>query len=142
MEILNIILAVLLIGMSIALIVFVLFQTGGRSNRLSQAISGGSPENYTGKNKQRSKDKQLARVTTILAIIFAVIVIVFTLVVQYQLNKADQPEDTSAVTTADTAEATGTETEGEATGADTTTEAVTETEPETTTEPEDTNETT
>ncbi|MBO4423188.1 MAG: preprotein translocase subunit SecG, partial [Clostridia bacterium] len=99
MEILNIILAVLLIGMSIALIVFVLFQTGGRSNRLSQAISGGSPENYTGKNKQRSKDKQLARVTTILAIIFAVIVIVFTLVVQYQLNKADQPEDTSAVTT-------------------------------------------
>ena len=61
MEILNIILAILLIVLAIALIVFVLFQTGGRSNKLSQAISGGSPENYTGKNKQRSKDKNSPR---------------------------------------------------------------------------------
>ncbi|MBR6922778.1 MAG: preprotein translocase subunit SecG, partial [Clostridia bacterium] len=87
MEILNIILAVLLILLAIALIVFVLFQTGGQSNRkLSQVISGGSPENYTGKNKQRSKDKKLAKVTTIIAIVFAVLVIVFALIMNYQHN--------------------------------------------------------
>ena len=88
MEILNIILAVLLILLAIALIVFVLFQTGGRSNKLSQAISGGSPDNYTGKNKQRSKDKKLAKITTVIAIVFAIVVIVFALIMNYQHNNS------------------------------------------------------
>ena len=134
MQILNIILAILLIGLAIALIVFVLFQTGGRSNKLSQAISGGSPDNYTGKNKQRSKDKKLSKITTYIAIAFAVVVIAFALIMNYQHNHSAASTDTT------TTEATETETEATteaATEAETTTEAATEaetTEAEATTE--------
>lgn len=118
MEVLNIILAVLLIALAIALIVFVLFQTGGRSNKLSQAISGGSPENYTGKNKQRSKDKKLAKVTTVLAITFAVVVIIFALLMNYQHNHPSKDGGTTTeaeVTTVadETTEAEAVTTEGE-----------------------------
>ena len=126
MQILNIILAILLIGLAIALIVFVLFQTGGRSNKLSQAISGGSPDNYTGKNKQRSKDKKLSKITTFISIAFAVVVIVFALIMNYQHNHPATSTDTTtaAATEAETTTEAATEaaTEAEATEA-TTTEA-------------------
>ncbi len=131
MQILNIILAILLIALAIALIVFVLFQTGGRSNKLSQAISGGSPDNYTGKNKQRSKDKKLSKITTYIAIAFAVVVIAFALIMNYQHNHPASSADTTteAVTTTTEAVTTTAETEttaAEATNAETTAEAATE----------------
>ena len=133
MQILNIILAILLIGLAIALIVFVLFQTGGRSNKLSQAISGGSPDNYTGKNKQRSKDKKLSKITTYIAIAFAVVVIAFALIMNYQHNHpaastdtttaAATEAETAAETEATTEATTEAATEAEATEAEATTEA-------------------
>ena len=129
MQILNIILAILLIALAIALIVFVLFQTGGRSNKLSQAISGGSPDNYTGKNKQRSKDKKLSKITTYIAIAFAVVVIAFALIMNYQHNHPASSADTTteAVTTTAESETTAAEaTNAEATSAETTAEAATE----------------
>ena len=137
MEILNIILAILLIVLAIALIVFVLFQTGGRSNKLSQAISGGSPENYTGKNKQRSKDKKLAKITTVIAIAFAIVVIVFWLLMTYQSKHPKTSTDTTPETTA--AEVTDTETDA-TTEADVTTEADATTEADVTTEADATTE--
>ena len=121
MQILNIILAILLIALAIALIIFVLFQTGGRSNKLSQAISGGSPDNYTGKNKQRSKDKKLSKITPYIASAFAVIVIAFALIMNYQYNHPATSTDT-------TTEAAATEAETEAETAAETAEATTEAE--------------
>ncbi len=130
MEVLNIILAVLLVVMAIALIVFVLFQTGGRSNKLSQAISGGSPDNYSGKNKQRSKDKKLSRITTYVSIAFAVLVIVFALIMNYQHNHPKSAAETTteaAVTTVDeTGAETAAETTAEATEAETAAETTAE----------------
>ena len=131
MQILNIILAILLIALAIALIVFVLFQTGGRSNKLSQAISGGSPDNYTGKNKQRSKDKKLSKITTYIAIAFAVVVIAFALIMNYQHNHPASSADTTTEAVTTTTEAVTTTAEPEttaavATNAETTAEATTE----------------
>ena len=131
MQILNIILAILLIALAIALIVFVLFQTGGRSNKLSQAISGGSPDNYTGKNKQRSKDKKLSKITTYIAIAFAVVVIAFALIMNDQHNHPASSADTTTEAVTTTTEAVTTTAEPEttaavATNAETTAEATTE----------------
>lgn len=114
-------LSILLVALAIALIVFVLFQTGGRSNKLSQAISGGSPDNYSGKNKQRSKDKKYAKITTVIAIVFAIVVVAFAMVMNYQYNQAGKEEETTTAeavvddTEADTAAESGAETEVEAT---------------------------
>ena len=95
----DIVLAVLLVLLAIALIVFVLFQNGGRSNKLSQSISGGSPENYTGKNKQRAQDKKYARVTTIIAIVFAILVIVFAIIINHRYNNPSTPAESTAAQT-------------------------------------------
>lgn len=130
----DIVLAVLIVLLAIGLIVFVLFQTGGRSNKLSQSISGGSPENYTGKNKQRAKDKKYARVTTIIAILFSVLVIVFAVVINNKYKAAQNPAASTAAQTAAPSEDTNaadteageTETKASETPTEAATEAVTE----------------
>ena len=112
----DIVLAVLLVLLAIALIVFVLFQTGGRSNKLSQSIAGGSPDNYTGKNKQRAKDKKFSRITTVLAAVFAVLVIVFAVVTNHKYNQPAKSNDTTPASTAAPAETGTNEATGEVTG--------------------------
>ena len=58
------------------------------------------------KNKQRSKDKKLAKITTVIAIVFAIVVIVFWLLMTYQSKHPKTSTDTTPETTAE--EVTGT----------------------------------
>ena len=64
----------ILIAMALFLTVVVLMQTG-KDKRLSGSIAGGS-DTYFGKSKGRSWDKILARVTTVVAILFAILTVV------------------------------------------------------------------
>ena len=62
-----------LIAMAIFLLVIVLAQSG-KEKGLSGSISGGA-DTYFGKNKGRSMDKILSRVTTVTAILFGALVV-------------------------------------------------------------------
>lgn len=64
----------ILIAMAIFLVVAVLAQTG-KDKKLSGSIAGGS-DTYFGKSKGRSWDKILARLTTVIAILFGALVVV------------------------------------------------------------------
>lgn len=64
--------------LSIALIAVVLLQSGKQAG-LSGSISGGA-ETFFGKNKARTMDAMLSRVTTALAVLFVVISFVLSLV--------------------------------------------------------------
>jgi len=73
---LRIVLTVVFIIICLALVVLVLMQEG-KSAGLG-AISGGS-ESYWGKNKGRSMEGQLVKITRILAILFMVLAAVLNL---------------------------------------------------------------
>jgi len=74
----NYILGGILIAVSVVMIVAVLFQQG-KNRKLSGAISGGSSDTYFGKSKTASRDKKLSALTTVMAVIFAVVVLVMYL---------------------------------------------------------------
>lgn len=116
----DIVLAILLIIASVALVLFVVLQTGGKSSKLSQAIAGGSSDNYGEKNKARAKDKHYSRLTTITAVVFAVVVLVTAIYTNYLVKNAPATGDstTEITTDAGTGEDTGIET-GAETGAET-----------------------
>ena len=78
MSALNIILGIVLMLSAIFLIVAVLLQ-GKASKGLSGAIGGGNTDTYYGRNKSNSKQKKLSRLTMIVAIVFAVLVLVMFL---------------------------------------------------------------
>ena len=69
------VLGILLILASLFLIVAVLLQSGKGKKGLSGAIAGGS-DSFFGKNQADSREKKLAKITTIVAIVFVVAVIV------------------------------------------------------------------
>ena len=64
---------IILLAAALFLIVAVLLQTG-KSQGLSGTISGSS-ETFFGKNKGKSRDKKLATITIIVAVLFALIVL-------------------------------------------------------------------
>ena len=64
----------ILIAMAIFLVVAVLAQTG-KDKKLSGSIAGGS-DTYYGKSKGRNWEKLLARITTVVAILFGALVVV------------------------------------------------------------------
>lgn len=70
---LNIVLAILLFVSAIFLIVAVLMQPG--KDKGAGVITGSSSETYFGKNKNKSKEKKLALLTTIVAVIFIILAI-------------------------------------------------------------------
>ena len=73
---LQIILGIVLLLASVFLIVVVMLQDKAKRG-LSGAIAGGSDNNsYLGKNGTAGKSKVLSKVTTIVAIVFAVIVVI------------------------------------------------------------------
>ena len=72
-------LGIILIVASVFLIIAVLLQSGKRNNRLSGAIAGGA-ETFFGKEKASTMDKMLSKVTTIVAIVFAVLVVVMYMI--------------------------------------------------------------
>ena len=75
MTIISYILGAVILLVSIALIVLVLFQNS-KKRGLSGAIGGTSSDSYFGKNQSQTKEKKLSRWTTILAAVFAVLVVI------------------------------------------------------------------
>lgn len=81
MGVLEIVLGILLIAASLAIIVIVLMQKS-REGGLSGAITGGS-DTFFGKNKSRTKEAILARVTKYVAIVFFVLCFAATLLLLF-----------------------------------------------------------
>ncbi len=77
----EILLGVILIITSIALVAIVLMQEG-RSDGLSGAIAGGA-ETFFGKNKGRTMEQKLVKITKVLAIAFFVLTLLATLIVMF-----------------------------------------------------------
>ena len=76
MDVLAIVIAVIDILISIALVMMVIFQEG---NSQGLGAIGGGAETFFGKSKGRSMDVILKRMTSVLAIVFAVLTIVLYL---------------------------------------------------------------
>ena len=67
-------LGILLLAMSIFLVIAILMQSG-KSKRLSGTIAGGA-ETFFGKTKGRTIDAVLSKITTVVAILFVLVVII------------------------------------------------------------------
>ena len=80
MEIAKIIVGIIHILLSIILIALILLQSGKEAG-LSGSIAGGA-ETFFGKNKARTIDGMLSRLTTVLAILFIVISLVLSLIIK------------------------------------------------------------
>lgn len=74
MDVLRVVVTILYIIVCIALVVLVLMQEG-KSAGLTGSISGAA-ETYWGKNKGRSMEGTLERITKVLAILFIVISVI------------------------------------------------------------------
>ena len=74
MGVFEIIIGIVLLIMAIFLVAAILMQSG-KDKRLSGTIAGGA-ETFFGKTKASTMDKMLSKVTTIVAIVFAVLVLV------------------------------------------------------------------
>lgn len=100
METLELILCIALIVLAVFLVVAVLMQSG-KSNKLSGTITGASSDSFYGKTKGRTADAILSKLTAIVAVLFAILVIaVYVIQVQTAEPKADETtEGTSASTT-------------------------------------------
>jgi preprotein translocase subunit SecG len=72
--ILGYVLGGLIILVSALIVVLVLFQDS-KKRGLSGAIGGTSSDSFFGKNQGQTKEKKLARYTTVLAVVFAVITV-------------------------------------------------------------------
>lgn len=75
----EIVLGVLLMITAVVITVFVLMQKTDTEG-LSGAIVGGSSDSFYGKNKGRTKDAQLAKITKVLSVIFFILVLGTTLI--------------------------------------------------------------
>lgn len=74
---LELVFGIILLVLAVALVALVLFQSG-KDKRLSGTIAGGA-ETFFGKTKAASYDKVLSIITTVVAIVFAVLVLVMYL---------------------------------------------------------------
>ena len=84
MSVLEYVLGGVLIAVAIFLTVIVLAQSG-KDKSLSGSIAGGaSSDTYFGKNKGQSREKLLARLTMVAAIVFAVLVVVLYVLIARQ----------------------------------------------------------
>ena len=72
-------LGIVLIVMALFLVIAVLIQQG-KDKKLSGSIAGGS-ETFFGKGKGKSWDKLLSRLTTVISILFAVLVVAMYVVI-------------------------------------------------------------
>lgn len=65
---------IIILLVAVALVVTVVLQEG-KNNGLSGAIAGGSADTFLGKSKAATKQQNLARLTTVLAVAFVVLVL-------------------------------------------------------------------
>ncbi len=82
MGVAEIILGIIILVMAVALIAMVLLQSG-KDKRLSGTIAGAA-ETFFAKGKSKTRDKMLARLTTVLGFVFVVLVLVLYIVVSKQ----------------------------------------------------------
>ena len=82
MTVLEYVLGGVLIAVAIFLTVIVLAQSG-KDKRLSGSIAGGT-DTYFGKTKGHSRDKILARLTTVVAILFGALVVTLYVLIARQ----------------------------------------------------------
>lgn len=73
------IIGILLIAASVVLIAFVLMQSA-KNSRMSGVVSGGGAETFFGKYKGKTIDKKLNRLTVVISLIFAAVVILLYIV--------------------------------------------------------------
>lgn len=78
MEALKIICTIIYLLVCVAIIVIVLMQDS-KSEGLSGAIAGGAGNSYWAKNKGRSKEGMLSKITIILTVVFIVLSVVLNL---------------------------------------------------------------
>ena len=76
---LEIVLGIVIVLMAVALIAFVLLQSG-KDKRLSGAIAGAA-ETFFAKGKSQTRDKKFSVATTILSFVFVVLAVVFSILV-------------------------------------------------------------
>ncbi len=74
MEWYEIVLGIFLIVVSVLITVLVLMQKSN-DNGLSGAIVGGSADTFYGKNKGRTNEAKLAKITKVLAVVFFILVL-------------------------------------------------------------------
>lgn len=75
---LEIVFGIIILIVSVVLIGLVLLQSG-KDKRLSGTIAGAA-ETFFAKGKSKTRDKILARVTTCLSFVFAILVVVFYII--------------------------------------------------------------
>lgn len=107
----DLIIGIILIAAAIFLIVAVLLQSG-KDKGLSGAIGGSSSETYYGKNKGNTKDQILNKLTTVVAIVFAVLVLL-SFVIQDDAKMKYEYEDFLAGVTTKESESTSEKTTSE-----------------------------
>lgn len=113
----EIVLGVILLIAAVFLIISVLMQNG-KAHNLSGTIAGGA-ETFFGKNKGSTMDKMLSKVTSIVAVVFCLVVVIMYVVQdETDYNSIITPStDTVAADTTDGTETSGTETDGTETDA-------------------------
>ena len=79
MGILEIVLGIIIILMAVVLIALVLLQSG-KDKRLSGTIAGAA-ETFFAKGKSKTRDKILAKITTVMSFVFVILVIVLYIAV-------------------------------------------------------------
>ena len=75
----QLILTIIYVLLAVFLVVVVMLQSG-KSNGLSGAIGGGSSDTFLAKNKSKSLDARLAKMTKWVAIVFIVLTLVICFV--------------------------------------------------------------
>ena len=127
----ELVIGIILIVFSVFLIVAVLMQEG-KSHNLSGTIAGGA-DTFFGKSKGQTVSRKLSILTTVVAIVFVVLVCVVYIINPKDKMKEDESlwdsllgNDSEVTTVVDDATADEKEVAGEAAGADTTEAEVTE----------------
>ncbi len=133
MEVLSVIVGVLLILVALAIIAAVLLQSS-KNARQSGVVSGGA-EAFFGKSKGKAIDRKLNRITLILVLVFAVLVLTMY-VAQFDKARPDYDDPDKYLSDAMNATTTVTTTTAPSTTtAPTTTTGATTTDPAATTDP-------
>ena len=83
MDLMITIFSIVLMILAAALVTCVLMQSG-KDKSLSSTITGGASESFFSKGKSKTKEKVLSRITTVLAIVFAIATVVLVILVQKQ----------------------------------------------------------
>ena len=115
----EIVLGILLLIAAVFLIVAVLMQDG-KDHRLSGTIAGGA-ETFFGKNKGSTMDKMLSKVTSIVAVVFCLVVVamyIFQPTTDLSGVISSSDVDTSATDVTTSADDTASDTEAETTAAE------------------------